>query len=145
LHQIISTNLKDQKANIEGTVLPSFATIYPTKEHQHYWSPQLTLNIEEAEAGSLVRGLYGPRPSVWTMFIFFYSFIGFATMILSLIGLSLLSLDKDATILWLVPVLILLFMTLYLVAYLGQKFGQRQMIYLHHFLEECLQDRIETT
>ncbi len=142
LSQKVKNNLRDQN-KIEGKVLPNFVTIYPVKEDQHYWSPQLTITIEETENGSLIRGLYGPKPSVWTMFIFFYSFIGFATMIVALIGLSFLSLDKDASILWLVPVLIILFFSLYLVAYLGQKFGHKQMIYLHHFMEECLGHRID--
>lgn len=142
LAEKVKNNLRDQQ-KIEGKVLPNFITVYPIKEDQHYWSPQLTLTIEETEAGSLIRGLYGPQPSVWTMFIFFYSFIGFATMIVALTGLSFWSLDKDASILWWVPALILLFFSLYLVAYLGQKFGQKQMIYLHHFMEECLGERIE--
>lgn len=142
LSEKVKNNLKDQQ-KIEGKVLPNFITIYPIEKDQHYWSPQLTITIEETDKGSLIRGLYGPKPSVWTMFIFFYSFIGFATMIVAMIGLSFWSLDKDASILWWVPALILLFFSLYLVAYLGQKFGQKQMIYLHHFMEECLGERIE--
>lgn len=139
----LKNNLRDQY-KIEGKVLPNFATIFPIKEEQHFWSPQLSIVVEEAETGTLIRGLYGPKPSVWTMFIFIYSFIGFITMIIGLIGLSFISLDKDASILWLVPVLILIFLSLYLVAYLGQKFGHKQMIYLHHFMEECMQHKIET-
>ncbi|MGM0588568.1 MAG: hypothetical protein ACQETE_09160 [Bacteroidota bacterium] len=133
-----------QQNKIDGDVLSSFITIYPVEEDQHYWSPQLTLTIEETEHGSLIRGLYGPQPSVWTLFIFFYSVIGFAALMVSMIGLSFVSLGKDASILWLVPVLILLFCSLYLVAYLGQKFGHKQMIYLHHFMEECVGNRIDT-
>lgn len=143
LFDIISVNLNDNKHKIEGNILPNFLTIYPPQEEQHYWSPQLTLTIEQLENGSLIRGLYGPKPSVWTMFIFFYSFIGFVTLIVSLIGFSFISLDKDATILWAVPMLVLVFLSLYLIAYLGQKFGHRQMIYLHHFMEECLGQKIE--
>jgi hypothetical protein len=135
----------NQQNNIDGEVLSNFITIYPVQEDQHYWSPQLTLTMEATEKGSLIRGLYGPQPSVWTMFIFFYALIGFATLMVSMIGLSFLSLGKDASILWLVPVLILLFCSLYVVAYLGQKFGHQQMIYLHHFMEECVGSRIETT
>lgn len=143
LFDIISNNLSDNKYKIEGKILPNFLTIYPLQEDQHYWSPQLTLTIEELENGSLISGLYGPKPSVWTMFIFFYSFIAFITLIVSLIGFSFISLDKDASILWVVPILVLLFLSLYLAAYLGQKFGHRQMIYLHHFMEECLGQKIE--
>lgn len=143
IYEVISENLEKSNPKIEGTVLPGFATISPSKADQHYWSPQLTMTIERTENGSLIRGLYGPKPHVWTMFVFFYSIIGFTTLIVSMIGLSFWSLDKDASILWFVPALILLFFSLYLVAYLGQKFGQKQMIYLHHFMERCLGERIE--
>lgn len=143
LRDMLSRKLKQPETNIEGTVLTNYIYIEPTKKEQHYWSPQLTITIEKTDSGSLLRGLYGPKPSVWTMFVFFYSIIGFATLIVSMIGLSYWALNKGTTILWLVPLLIMVFLTLYLVAYLGQKFGQRQMIHLHRFMEECLGKRIE--
>jgi hypothetical protein len=143
LSDLFKENLKQSGSKIDGTVMSNFISIEPLKADQHYWSPQLAITIEETEHGSLMRGLYGPKPSVWTLFVFFYSIIGFAAMIVSMIGLSFWSLGKDASILWLVPILILLFLSLYLVAYLGQKFGHKQMIYLHHFMEECLGERIE--
>lgn len=143
LSALFRENLKQSASSIEGTVMSNFINIEPLKANQHFWSPQLAITIEKTEKGCLLRGLYGPKPSVWTMFVFFYSVIGFAALIVTMIGLSYWSLGKETTILWLVPVLILLFLSLYLVAYLGQKFGQKQMIYLHHFMEECLGERID--
>lgn len=143
LCDIFSRKLNEDDSKIEGTVLPNYIYIEPIKKDQHYWSPQLTITIEEKEDGSVIRGLYGPQPSVWTLFVFFYSIIGFATLIVLMIGLSYLSLGKDTSIFWFALLLILLFLTLYLVAYFGQKFGQKQMIYLHHFIEECLGRRID--
>ncbi len=138
----IRTHLSTDGSKCEGKTTAHFATIYPLQEDQHYWSPQLTITIEEEENGSLIRGLYGPKPSVWTMFVFFYSFIGFAILIVSMIGLSFLTLDQSATILWLIPVLVFIFMSLYLVAYTGQKLGHKQMSGLHRFMEKCLSQEI---
>lgn len=143
IYENISENLEKYNPKIEGTVLPGYASISPSEADQHYWSPQLTITFEPKDYGSLISGLYGPKPQVWTMFVFFYSIIGFTTLIVSMIGLSYWSLDKDASVLWFVPLLILLFLSLYMVAYLGQKFGHKQMIYLHHFMEKCLGERIE--
>lgn len=141
---VIKDHLQKPEVNCDGVAIPGFVTIYPLEKDQHYWSPQLTLTIEDIETGSLVRGLYGPKPSVWTMFMFFYSFIGFITMIALMISLSYWSLGQESLIFWSVPALILLFLSLYLVAYLGQKFGHKQMIYVHKFLEDCIGERIET-
>jgi len=141
---VIRQKLKSGDCAFKGQVTANFATIYPPSEEQHYWSPQLTITLEQKGDKTLVRGLYGPRPSVWTMFVFFYSVIGFATIIVAMIGLSYRTLNQPSEILWGVPVFILLFFSLYLVAYFGQKFGHRQLTGIHRFLEECLEQEIET-
>ena len=131
--------LKTENAKVIGRVNPSYATFYLPKKEQHYWSPGLTLSLEKTENGTLLRGLYGPRPAVWTMFVFFYALIAFAILVLSIVGLTNYSLGKSAVILWLIPILILGFLSLYLVAYFGQKMGQDQMITLHQFIEKSLE------
>ena len=115
-----------------------FVKILLPLSEQHYWSPQLNINLIEDENGTLMRGLYGPRPAVWTMFVFFYGLIGVAILFVAIFGFSQLSLDRPAPILWLLPVLIVVFLTLYLVSYFGQKLGHDQMIILHNFVEASL-------
>lgn len=40
------------------------------KQEQHFWSPQLHLEInEDTENSSILHGLYGPNPTVWTLFM----------------------------------------------------------------------------
>jgi hypothetical protein len=77
------------------------------------------------------------------MFMFFYSLIGFITLIAAMVSLSYWSLGQDSLMYWSVPALILVFLSLYLVAYLGQKFGHKQIVYIHHFLEECVGEKVE--
>jgi hypothetical protein len=140
LIQKIRLRLDSPDATCKGQITDiHYATIYIPAEDQHYWSPQLSLTVEEQEeSGSLLRGLYGPRPAIWTMFVFFYCIIGFATLVILMLGLSYMSLDLPASILWFIPVLIILFLSLYLVAYLGQRKGHDQMVTLHQFIEDAL-------
>ena len=43
------------------------------KADQHFWSPQLHLEIMEVDKNSSrLFGLFGPNPTVWTMFMFFH-------------------------------------------------------------------------
>ncbi|OZV69096.1 GTP-binding protein [Winogradskyella aurantia] len=43
------------------------------KHSQHFWSPQLHLEINESDKNkSIVYGLFGPNPTVWTMFMFLH-------------------------------------------------------------------------
>jgi len=130
--------LGQNENEIYGNVIEGHATLNIPKKDQHYWSPQLSLSFEQLNEGSVLRGMYSPRPEVWTMFVLFYSFIGFAVLIISIIGYSNWSLGQPAQILWLVPLLTGIFLTLYLVSFFGQKMGKKQMIILHDFVEEAL-------
>jgi hypothetical protein len=125
--------------SINAHVSHGYAKLYIVEEHRHYWSPQLTLSVIETETGSLLRGIYGPRAAVWTMFVFFYSIIGFTILIIALFGLTNWSLGIAAPILWLVPVLIIVFLSLYLISFFGQRLGHDQMIILHQFVEQSIQ------
>jgi hypothetical protein len=133
----INTALKSGSAPCRGFVKNGHGRLTIPPQDQHYWSPQLSLSMEEEDGTTIIRGLYGPRPTVWTMFVFFYAAIGFAILIISLIGASYVTLEKSASILWAVPILVVVFLSLYLVAYSGKKLGYDQIVTLHGFIEEC--------
>lgn len=137
---IIKSNLAKENASCTGRAKDRYATLLISQAERHYWSPQLSLTFEQEEETCLIRGVYGPAPSVWTMFVFFYSLIGFLVLIIGVMGLSNMSLGKSTTILWFVPLLIAVFCSLYMVSYFGQNMGKEQMITLHRFFKECLKD-----
>lgn len=132
----IKRALNKDGAQCTAQIKPRFITLFIPEEHQHYWSPQLTITMEKEDQGCTIRGVYGPRPTVWTMFVFFYAIIGLAVFAVGVVGWSFWSLGKSTTILWWLPVLTVVFFTLYLVAYFGQKLGHDQMATLHQFFEE---------
>ena len=140
--ELIVSALKNNSASCEGRANEHYASLYLPKSEQHYWSPRLTITFEEDENGTLMRGMYGPRPAVWTLFVFIYSAIAFAILMVAIVGMSYITINKSGAILWLIPVLILAFLSLYFVAYSGQKMGRDQMITLHDFLEEAIGIRI---
>lgn len=138
IQERIKNALEETDVPCQGRLIAGHATLFIPKRDQHYWSPQLSLSFEEENSGTLIRGLFGPRPQVWTMFVLFYSTIGFAALIVLVFGLSYWSLGKSISILWWVPVLALLYLSLYLVAYFGQKLGKDQMILLQKFIDKLL-------
>ncbi|NBG67124.1 hypothetical protein [Acidiluteibacter ferrifornacis] len=143
IEAMINGFLKTEGCICKGKINHGFGTITIPKVEQHYWSPQLVISIEETPEGTEMRGLYGPKPSIWTMFVFFYATIGFSIIIIAIIGLTNLSLEKSAHILWLTPVLILVFLSLYLTSHYGQKKGHDQLVILHHFIEKSTGFTIE--
>jgi hypothetical protein len=128
--------LQDEQARCTGYVHHNYITLAMPIPERHYWSPQLTLTIDTEEEVTTIRGVYGPRPAVWTMFVLFYAILGLAIMILGTVGLSYMMLDKPADILWWVPILSLIFLSLYLVSYFGQKMAHNQTKILHLFFQE---------
>ncbi len=139
----ISMALKGPDTTCKGNVIPGHATIKIPQEQRHYWSPQLQLSFEETDEGTVLRGLFGPQPHVWTMFVLFYSVIGFAILVLLVLGMSYMSLGKSAQILWGVPVLLAVFLTLYLVAYFGQRRSRHQLHVLNNFILAALNLEVE--
>lgn len=133
--------LDDENAPCEGKVRMGYIALNPKEEDCHYWSPHLSVTIEETEDDetvSIIRGLYGPSPGVWTMFVFFYSIIGLSLLIVMVIGFANRSIGESCTILWLIPFLVVAFLSLYIASYFGQKKGHDQVEILHNYLEECI-------
>ena len=134
----IDNLLKDPLTKINGYVVDHHVVLKIPEQDQHYWSPQLSLEVEplDEEEGSLIRGLFGPKPSVWLMFIFFYAVLGFISFVVMIIGFSQLNLGLSARILWLLPILCFLLIMVYFTARTGQKLGKEQMYELYHFLDD---------
>jgi hypothetical protein len=131
--------LQNENSTCEGSVTAGYATLFPPLKKQHYWSPQLTLSMEEMDDGkSLIRGMYGPKPAVWTLFVFFYTVLALAILIICIIGFSNISLGISGQILWLLPVLIIAFLSLFLVSHFGKKLGKDEIRMLHNFFEKIV-------
>ena len=128
-----------------ANVLPNFIVMNICAQNQHFWSPQLSISFEPDEEDpsfTIIRGLYGPNPTVWAFFTYGYAALALIGTFVGMYGLSLYSLDKDAAILWVIPVLVVLALVLYIIAQFGQKIGAEQMFTLHHFFEESIGHRI---
>lgn len=134
----ISTALAQTGAPFKGTVLDNHIILRIPLVNQHYWSPQLDLDIEETVKGSLTKGRFGPRPSVWLMYIFFYSILAFISMMIMIMGFAQMNLGMSAHILWGLHITGVTFLFLFFTAKAGQKLGQDEMIRLKSFLEKSL-------
>ncbi len=127
-----------------GLVSDHYCVIKIPTDQRHYWSPQLTLSIEEPldEEKIIIRGLYGPKPSVWAIFFMSYAALGVLSLFAGVFGLSQIMLEKPAPILWVIPVMAAIAVILYLVAQGGQKVGAEQMFRIHHFYEDLMKHKI---
>ncbi|EMY82038.1 hypothetical protein pgond44_02323 [Psychroflexus gondwanensis ACAM 44] len=112
------------------------------KPKQHFWSPQLHLEIiKNADNGALVHGLFGPNPTVWTMFMFVHFVAAILIIAISIWLYTAVSLGQELLLpLLLLMVLILLWVSLYIMGRLGKRKGTQEMKNLHGFMKNALKD-----
>ncbi len=143
IKEYVTSKLKDNHQGIKGAVFSEHFHLEIVKKEQHFWSPHLNVTLEESEGKTILRGRYGPKPTIWAIFTFGYSSLGITFLFAAMAGLVKLSLGQESRILWVLPVLLVLILALYIASQTGQKLGVEQTFRLHHFLEETLEERIE--
>lgn len=136
----IRENAQDPNTEFTGWAKDGYALISPPEIEKRVWTPQLNLQIDEIEEGTEVRGVIGPSSNVWTAFAFAFSLLGFVAFVSLFWGLSRLSLDYSANILWLVPIALILIVGVYMVARIGQQLSSNQVKQLKNFIESILRD-----
>ena len=136
----IKNKIDDPNTECSGWAKEGYALICAPENEKHIWTPQLNLQIDESNEGTEVRGVIGPSSSVWTAFAFTFSILGFAAFVAIFWGLSQMSLDHSAEILWAVPFLLLLILGVYILARIGQKLSKNEVHHLKDFVESALND-----
>lgn len=111
------------------------------KDKQHFWSPQLDLEIYQFEGEKTeVRGLFGPKPSVWTLFMFLHFAVVGLGIGLGVWAYSNASLKNPYHIQLLALFLLIIgWFALYFAGRMGKSAGKKEMIALHQFMRQTLQ------
>jgi hypothetical protein len=112
---------------IDTTLVKQHANLRFSDEYQHFWSPQLNLEVVEEGGQTLLKGLFGPNPKVWTMFFFFYSGLGFLALVGLIYGGVQWSLKMAPTGFWLMTAALILEGVFYLFARTGKRLAADQM------------------
>lgn len=136
----INKKINDPNTKCSGWAKENYALICAPKSERKIWTPQLNLQIDETEEGTEVRGVIGPSSAIWTAFAFTFAMLGFLTFVALFWGLSQLSLDHSANILWAVPVLLLLILGVYILTQVGKNLSKNEVKHLQDFVESSLSE-----
>lgn len=139
----IQTTLEAKQPRVEFRSAHGWIYLSIPEEDQHIWSPRLSVEIDPGKEHNVLHATFGPNPNVWTLFVFIYSFLGFAAMVIFIIGGSRMSLGLSGSILWLIPVLLILVAMVYFSARTGQNLAKDQMWLLYEFFHQSLEDQID--
>jgi len=141
--ELISSKLSNGKSLLEGQVVQEHAFIRFPKEQQHYWSPELHIWAREQDDETIVYGVIGPKPKIWTMFVFFYTAVLTLAFFGGSYGVIQLWLDMEAPFLWSIPLGFLAILLVFGAAKYGQFRGMDQMRILLDFLENTVTPKIK--
>ncbi len=113
----------------------------PEKE-SHYWSPQLQIEVEAlTENSSKLKGLFGPKPQVWTLFMFIHFAVATAFVVFAIMAYSNWSLNKSYFFpLVMLIALPILWILLYFIGSVGKSTGEKQMNELKSFMKKVLRE-----
>ncbi|MDT7827450.1 GTP-binding protein [Pricia sp. S334] len=112
-------------------------------ENTSFWSPQLQLEIVEPDdsdtSGSMLYGVFGPNPTLWTFFMFLHFGVATIFVILGIWAYSSASLDRPYGLqLGLMSFMVMLWFVLYAFGRAGRHKGKPQMQELYRFMREVL-------
>ena len=134
-------NLKDPECKYCSRIIDAHIIIDVPPADDQFWSPQLHLEIEETANGkSSVKGLFGPKPQVWTLFMFVHFLVGGAILVFSVMTYAKWSLGNS----YFFPLMMLIFLSilwgvLYFLGKMGKSTGNKQMEELHTFMMQTLE------
>ncbi len=60
------------REEFDGNINREVATISVNTPEEHYWKPYLSIRTEKEDEKTVLRGVFGPGSSIWTLFMFLY-------------------------------------------------------------------------
>jgi hypothetical protein len=131
-----SKEFTNDKCLFIGNIVDDHIFISVAKKDEHFWSAQLHLEIlEQTAETSLLKGLFGPKPQVWTLFMFVHFVIGISFLAFGALLYARFSLNESIFFpLAMVIALPLLWILLYFLGKIEKDTGKKQMKDLHDFM-----------
>ena len=131
---------RNDKSEFITTRVDNHIFIKFPKEKQHFWSPQLHLEIDYAEEGSsLLHGLYGPNPTVWTMFMFLHFMVAGLFIAFGIWAYTNWRLNTEFAVqLSIMFLMVLIWFVLYFAGRMGRDTSKKDMFMLRDFMNKTL-------
>lgn len=127
-------------SNFLGKIVDHHIIIDVNKDEEHFWSPQLHVEVEEDDkGGTLIKGLYGPKPQIWSLFMFIHFGVALAFMVFLVLTYTRWSLEQDYTFAFtMTTIMPILWFVLYFIGRIGRKKGAEQIQQIDAFINEII-------
>ncbi|MEM7167308.1 MAG: hypothetical protein AAF581_17740 [Planctomycetota bacterium] len=142
LRQRLKAAIVASDGDLSGEVLEHHAQVMIAGSRRHTWSPCLSITFKPIDDTTgcylRIRGLFGPRPALWTVVATLYSFAAFVIFICLVLACSQWLLDQTPSALIGVPIGALIAGLLYAVSLSGQALAQREIGELLELLDQAI-------
>ncbi len=133
--QRFTKQLRDASCVFKSRIVDYHLFIDIPEQKSTIWSPQLQLELLPSEEGTKLKGLFGPKPQLWTFFMFLHfvigiAFLGFLTLLYTRIALE----QSIVFPVCMIVALPLVWILLYAIGRIGRDVGTPQMKALHDFV-----------
>lgn len=132
---------RNNPENLKSAIVKGHMVLSVDPDKQQFWSPQMDVSIAATEPGdeeypdTLIRCLTAPAPAVWTMFMFFYGFAGFALLVGIMIASSQYTLGYDLWGIWIAVAGLVLGLAMFAIAQTGRSLAKEEMRSMKRFVD----------
>lgn len=140
---LIKKHLELNKKILGGYANQEFAMVRLREDKGKYWVPQLQIRWEEDDEHPkfiVVRGVIGPKPNIWTMFMFIYGFSGALILTLGTFSISEFYVKGESIWIWTIPFALFLALGTYTAAKIGQKIAKYHLETINDFINQIFQE-----
>lgn len=124
-----------------GGYVRSYESVFRVRaSKQEYWSPIITLRVEKSEEKnqSEIRGIIGPKGSIWLLFMFSYFGLGTLILISGMMYYVAYKFEEGIYVGLIFLISILLIIVVYLLAKYGEVKAKNEVLQLRKFIEVAL-------
>ena len=139
----IKKHLALKNKEIGGYANNEFAMMRLRKDKTKYWAPQLQIRWEDDEDDpkiTVVRGVIGPKPNIWTFFMFCYGLSGALLITLGTFAVSEYYVKGYSIWIWSIPFALLLGSGTYIATKIGQNISKNHLEEINDFVNKIFKD-----
>jgi len=114
-------------------------------DQRHFWSPWLSIEVQDHDSGALVHGRFSPAPALWTGVMLTWIAITTLVFFSLVIGLSQYLSESPPSALWALLPLALFAGALYGSSQVGQRLAHDQMHLLYDTMTHALGLEIQSS
>lgn len=137
----LKLHFDNRKMVLGGYITEDLSLIRLRKDKDKFWAPNLEITVEKDEdvpGQIIIRGVFGPKPAIWTLSMFSYGLGGAIILTTGLYGWIELALGIGEFWIWSNLVGLLLIIGPYVSAKIGQRIAQNHMRVLRVFMERVV-------